>query len=1007
MSDKPAEVPEKPKKTEPDKTKREKAREIANQSIKMAVNSEQNFLLHFLPEILTSVQKDRDVIDDADKVFYLDENKTQTYEKRFLNFETKQNAQGALQKLLSYLTRGEKISVFEKVPNSILSSFLPDIKIFKVYKGKKGKIFNWQIPFNSHIDSKDIQNILNSGRGMLNNAILKSFTYEFRGTDFVSAEKNIKATLQIGFDSIDKLTETIPVVVPESLRTYFFDSTDAQGLASGAGKSFRFSDLVMNNDEVFTKKPHPDFYTIKVLLGIKLPEPKILDELSDILKEFGVDKETLKDAITESKMVLSLYHTGHDLQFNEDGSIDFTLEYVGANETSVFDPIYDVLLVSGDKQRLVDLIKDAGKLSEQQTAIEACFNQSKTLLDVKTQGEQKAANDAFKLKQQAFKKKIELNRLEIESARSNVKAGFLTAVQEEVPIYEIKVEPKFKSLFKSLADSKNPAGIKELTEEVFEKTTLRASDIQRIKGQDPTLAKLVELYKKLQKANAALVDLKKSNEIANGASARELAELNKKLYPEEPSITFGDWAANVFGTDTRSEGRKQIIEKIRKDPRFKYMYVPPMFDEADIAGLFARSFNPSILESISAERAAIEAREKAYKAKEKEAQGLQDKIQNDLTAVVDFAGQKTRFVLLGDILNLGLKCLSNGTSDDIEFLIGFSAMSYTQMADSRRKTLEEDGLNKAGFINSYNFADGEKKFIEILFGMEKFPISMNRLNLFFVDKVAKRNTDVYPLPLFVTDLIELAEKCTVQSLAEQTKSIVKLDMQKSFLFVPTVDLNKCKKDGYNNVLDAQKGLPKSDPSNMVKNNKSFVNLCYYYSRGFVPTFKQRLIPDSGQNIPERYDPRANSIYNISLGSKTGILKKISYTRNKQPYYTEAKMKASGELADGKAAYALRVKYDASITTYGTSLFRPGDYVYLNPVTISSKENATQLVLDQLGIGGFYFVNKSTTTISDSNFETVVDAKFHSYSNGEPIPLLTPTDEVKSKCADTLKDIIKL
>lgn len=151
------------------------------------------------------------------------------------------------------------------------------------------------------------------------------------------------------------------------------------------------------------------------------------------------------------------------------------------------------------------------------------------------------------------------------------------------------------------------------------------------------------------------------------------------------------------------------------------------------------------------------------------------------------------------------------------------------------------------------------------------------------------------------------------------------------------------------------------------------NIMYLFSPSILTTKINPL------NIVENDE---KNIFTFIVGSSAGLLKRITYKKQEIPGMREARALQEGELATG----TLRMKYDADIEMYGPCLFRPGDYIVINPVFLSKQPlgNSITLLASDLGLGGIYMVLKTNTEVSRDGVSTKLDAVFQSY--GTLIPL---------------------
>ena len=112
---------------------------------------------------------------------------------------------------------------------------------------------------------------------------------------------------------------------------------------------------------------------------------------------------------------------------------------------------------------------------------------------------------------------------------------------------------------------------------------------------------------------------------------------------------------------------------------------------------------------------------------------------------------------------------------------------------------------------------------------------------------------------------------------------------------------------------------------------------------------------------------AQGVYHHYLGSTCGLVKSINFVRFDQPYLRESRIQKEGALG----AEQLRELYSANIELYGNTLYKNGNYIYINPALIG----ATEEKLNTLGLHGYYLITGVNSTISESGFNVTVDALY--------------------------------
>jgi len=121
---------------------------------------------------------------------------------------------------------------------------------------------------------------------------------------------------------------------------------------------------------------------------------------------------------------------------------------------------------------------------------------------------------------------------------------------------------------------------------------------------------------------------------------------------------------------------------------------------------------------------------------------------------------------------------------------------------------------------------------------------------------------------------------------------------------------------------------------------------------------------------------ARGIHHLFVGKDRGLVKSINFRKNKKPGLTTMMVERS--LEKGDEDIELWAIFDLEIKMIGTSLFKPGMHVYLNPTVPGFGDPTDKKSLSRsLGLGGYYLI----TSVSNEmvpGWETTVVAKWQSY-----------------------------
>jgi hypothetical protein len=150
----------------------------------------------------------------------------------------------------------------------------------------------------------------------------------------------------------------------------------------------------------------------------------------------------------------------------------------------------------------------------------------------------------------------------------------------------------------------------------------------------------------------------------------------------------------------------------------------------------------------------------------------------------------------------------------------------------------------------------------------------------------------------------------------------------------------------------------------------------------------------------------NGIYHNYIGSSCGLVKRMNFNREDQPYLRESKIQKEGALG----AAQLRELYSVSVDLVGNNLYRNGSYIYVSPLLLDT----TMEELEFLGLHGYYLVTDVKSEITEASFNTSIRAlhegvKFPDNGSGDsestpPPPEPSAPPNAKSKEEKEKKDI---
>tara|TARA_R110001599_G_scaffold56383_5_gene155963 strand:+ start:686 stop:5425 length:4740 start_codon:yes stop_codon:yes gene_type:complete len=113
------------------------------------------------------------------------------------------------------------------------------------------------------------------------------------------------------------------------------------------------------------------------------------------------------------------------------------------------------------------------------------------------------------------------------------------------------------------------------------------------------------------------------------------------------------------------------------------------------------------------------------------------------------------------------------------------------------------------------------------------------------------------------------------------------------------------------------------------------------------------------------EDRRVGIYHNYIGSPVGLVKKVSFQRQEQPYLREAKIQKFGNLG----AQQLRELYSVRLDLVGNTLFKNGQYTFVRPTMAGTDPKLVRM----LGLEGYFLITGVNHTITPAGYNVSVTA----------------------------------
>jgi len=299
---------------------------------------------------------------------------------------------------------------------------------------------------------------------------------------------------------------------------------------------------------------------------------------------------------------------------------------------------------------------------------------------------------------------------------------------------------------------------------------------------------------------------------------------------------------------------------------------------------------------------------------------------------------------------------------------------YEQDGVTYRENLENFKFILSSFQYEDLVRDGEIRTINLA----NIPISSELFNEWYTTKIIKPERQSYAIMYFIRDL------------CSYLVSDILLDgcfrrLDDNSLDFTTGNFIGVSRDGVdpfsrflrkeNPVIDVGalygKGLP-------LNTNLGHIKQLYNYITILPVT--PRL--SSNLKLGKRFEDENKGIYHYQIGSNTGLVKRINFSKTDMQYIREARYFRNGY--DG--LMQLAAVYKVNLDMIGNSLYYPGMEVYIDPRSIGGMDfnpSVQNSIANKLGFGGYHVVIRVNSTIQPGSFTTTVETQFDYAGDGQP------------------------
>tara|TARA_R110002020_G_scaffold179938_9_gene373729 strand:+ start:1023 stop:5060 length:4038 start_codon:yes stop_codon:yes gene_type:complete len=290
-------------------------------------------------------------------------------------------------KLSAILSTSEARQILALCPNvqALLTPYLRISRVSYIDGKATGKELPLDIP--NFITEDDVSRILERGR--LPGAGIKSFTWSLDGVQPAEVDNNISATLEMYFQTVNDFFNAPHAGVTD--RASYLDLVIASP-STGKNKK-KGEDASKKDPPVCTQKTYTpykgDEYRIKVVAGWSSPGIEALrrvladDAAGSDFASISRAATKLNRAIAKSRTTLYLQQTRHEFRFNQDGSLNLSVDYQASLSGIATSPSANILEATSLEQQehIEDLEDHAETLKDDGDADEAQRAEYKEALD--------------------------------------------------------------------------------------------------------------------------------------------------------------------------------------------------------------------------------------------------------------------------------------------------------------------------------------------------------------------------------------------------------------------------------------------------------------------------------------------------------------------------------------------------------------------------------------------------------------------------------------------------
>jgi hypothetical protein len=814
-----------------------------------------------------------------------------------------------------------RMSTFE------LSSLVPTIRLYKIFLNPiTDKEIILEIPFETR--ATGIDDIYRSGLGLGTGAGLTSVNWKHNPKNEANMN-SYRVNMNIHLQNIQEFMKSRNSVLTED----------------GTILDVAIQDLLYQRKDwrketgQGTAVYDPDQYVIKMIVGWEISEAG-LESIRQNSSRTDVD--LFISALKEQKEIMFLQFVSHTIDFNENGSVDLSIDYFGRADMNARNlDRANILTVGPAFETLIEQIKNDIKVAEELEKELEKQKETDGFFNEKVEQARRESTKAFlglteDKSSKGLKEKLEA------TIQSSKKAKFNYLATRMLQKKQVHLFSYHEDLIKYITEAR---GTTDLTSVV---------KIKDIEDYNAKVNSRNEKIAGIQSTDLTKTDFKTGTVETSSTSTPNLREASAVL--QQASDTNGGRVSKNAALMT-SIANDQEAAAASND--FFELSVGGQLENASLTGKGRKHFSYFYLSSL------IEA--------------VMDPILDTNKKNPNFINKKVR-TILGPM----------------------TYMDYGSLVDNGKtyKIYDKVEGTTTGGSKIVKVYDGKPTTINI----GDIPISYKDFANWFNETIVTKNRDQMTLNDFVSTLVNdlFVNALTSDVYPNTPKQKARVSIEHYTAITSPENERAFKANiGQYTYINAPLGLNNVNSSVQPRGGGfrlsqdalgTLKTQAKHSERDHDPTSKD-YIPNKDymiiyclseapyERVVNYEKDKEDGIMHLYAGDSKGTIRNLKFSRIDNPHRRADNILAS--TGEGRViSKVIRERYNVNVELFGNTAFQAGTYIFLSPVYPGlGGIQDTQTLLRELGLGGYYLVTEVHNTIEIGDFKTELKAVWSAFGDG--------------------------